>query len=148
MKLQKRLASQLLNCGINRVRIDTTTPEDVKSAITKEDIRKLIQQGTIYKLQSKGISRVRAKQRHAQQKKGRRKGSGSKKGTFKASVNVKREWMRRIRTQRTLLKALKSKGHIDTKFFRELYRKAKGGFFRSRRHVLVYAKEKGILKQK
>ena len=40
----------------------------------------------------------------------------------------------------------KTSNKIDKKTFNDLYRKSKGGFFRSKGHIIVYLEEKGILK--
>ena len=50
--------------------------------------------------------------------------------------------MNAVRAQRTLLKELKEKKEIDAKLYKELYLKVKGGFFRSKRHIQLYLKER------
>ncbi len=147
MELQKRLASQLLGCGVNRIRLDPERLEEIKSAITKQDVLQLIKKGAIKKLPLKGISRARAKARHLQKIKGRRKGKGSRKGSAKARGEIKRAWVLSSRGQRALLKRMKISGLIDNKAYRLLYNKAKGGFFRSRRHIKAFVQEQGLLKK-
>ena len=45
--------------------------------------------------------------------------------------------MRRIREQRKLLVELRTTKKIPVAVYREFYRRAKGGMFRSRAHLLV-----------
>jgi len=148
MELQKRLASQVLKCGPRRVRFDPSKLIEIKEAITKFDVGRLIKKGTIYKLQAKGVSKARARKIKIQKRKGRRSGHGSRKGKAGARQNPKATWVARIRAQRELLKTLRAKKYIDKKTFRILYTKAHGGFFRSMKHIKVYTKEQGMIKGK
>ena len=72
----------------------------------------------------------------------------SRKGKFSARANPKLVWMRSVRAQRKFLKELKDKDLLITGCFWELYRKSKGGFFRSIRHIKLFIKEKGLVKEK
>lgn len=49
LKMQRRIAAELLKCGENRVWIDPEKVDEVASAITREDIRRLIKEGVIRK---------------------------------------------------------------------------------------------------
>lgn len=138
---QRRLAARLLKCGQQRIWFDQARLSEIKEAITKKDIRSLIKDLAIQKRPEQGISRGRARNIIAQKRKGRRQGPGSKEGTAYARLPRKRRWIAKIRTQRSLLKALKAKKKITTATFHGLYRKAKGGFFRSRRHIKLYLEE-------
>lgn len=138
MLAQKRLAARVLKCGVSRVWIDPKHVEDVRNAITAADIRRLVKRGVIKKLPEKGTSRARARKIAEQKKKGRRKGIGSRKGAKYARKPKKERWMERIRAQRKLLRELRDKGKITRRVYRELYRKASGGFFHSKAHLLLY----------
>ena len=65
---QRRMAADILDCGIDRVWIDPDQLDRVKMAITKDDIRQLIKEGVIVKKQKKGISSARAKKLKEQKK--------------------------------------------------------------------------------
>lgn len=138
LKMQRRLASKLLKAGENRIVFNNEMLEEVKEAITREDIRVLIKKGAIKAKPKKGVSRARAKKSHEQQKKGRKRGQGKRKGSKKARTPKKRAWINKIRPQRAFLQMLKKKGKINNTQFRKLYRLAKAGFFRSRRHLKLY----------
>lgn len=144
MKLQKRLAGDEMKCSPKRVWLNPDSLAEVKEAITREDVRGLIRAGIIVKLPVKGVSRGRAKKRAGQKKKGRRKNQGSRKGTQNARGPKKENWMHRIRKQRAFIKLLKRKNIITIKVAKELYQKAKGGFFRSRGHLKLYLKEHNL----
>ena len=141
LKVQKRIAADIFKCSKKRVVFDNDRKSDIKEAITKADLRGLIQEKAIKKLPKRGVSRVRARKRHVQRTKGRQKGKGKRKGTAKARTPKKRVWINKIRLQRSFLQELKGKGLVTIKVFRELYMKAKGGFFRSRKHLKNYVEE-------
>lgn len=143
MKLgsQRRLAARLLKCGAHRVWFDQSRLQEIKEAITKNDIRKLIKDLAVQKRQEKGVSRGRARHNARQKRKGRRQGLGAREGSKYARLPAKKRWMVKIRTQRSFIKELKTKKIIDPATSRSLYRKSKGGFFRSRRHIKLYLEE-------
>ncbi|MEO2116906.1 MAG: 50S ribosomal protein L19e [Methanocaldococcus sp.] len=147
VSVQRRMAAEILKCGIERVWIDPTQLERVKMAMSKDDIRALIKEGIIKKKQKKGISSARVKKLKEQRKKGRRRGPGSRRGAAGARTPPKERWMATIRALRKTLKQLRDSGKIDKKVYRKLYRMAKGGAFRSRSHLFLYMKEHDLLKQ-
>ncbi len=136
-----------MGCSEKRVRFDTARLEEIKESITKADIKSLVDDKAITQIPKKGVSRGRANKIQSQKRKGRRKGHGSRKGTLNARDNKKDMWMAKIRLQRKTLKQLKDKGLITDKAFRLLYLKAKGGFFRSVRHINLYITERNLVKK-
>ena len=145
LRFQRKIAAALLDCGENRVWMDPTALEDIAGAVTKEDVRELIEQGLIKRKPEKGISRARINRRKAQRRKGRRRGHGRRKGRKGARMSKKELWMRRIRPIRRRLKYLRNSGTIDRRTYRILYRKAKGGEFRSVAHLNAYLESQGIM---
>ena len=146
LKAQKTIAGKVMKCSPYRVVFATEHLSDIKEAITRQDIKTLINQGIIRKRQEKGTSRVRARHIQTQKRKGRQRGQGSRKGKKTARAPKKETWMNRIRVQRKFLKRLVEKEKVSTKDYRILYNKAKGGFFRSKRHIQLYVQEHKILK--
>jgi len=69
---QKRIAADVLKVGASRVWLDPDKLTDVVNAITREDIRGLIKDGTIKPKQARGISRGRARGNDVKRKKGQR----------------------------------------------------------------------------
>ena len=138
LKSQKRIAADIMDVGKDRVWINPDEMEKVDEAITRKDIRNLIEGGTIQKKDVKGTSKGRAKKNKKQKAKGRQKGHGSRKGRKTARKGSKEEWMEKIRALRTELKEMRDKDELDSKEYRELYNKAKGGFFRNKKHLNNY----------
>jgi len=148
LKVQKRIAAQILKCGKNRVGFDPARLEEIKEAITKIDLRGLIKSGAIYARDLNNTSKFHARERKAQKSKGKQKGHGSRKGKATArGTRPKRKWMNKIRLQRRHIKSLRDESKITTTDYHELYMKSKGGFFRSIRHLKLYVEEKGMIKK-
>ncbi|MFT4343171.1 MAG: 50S ribosomal protein L19e [Candidatus Woesearchaeota archaeon] len=144
LTLQRRLAAEVMKCAPEKVRFDTSQLSDIKESITKADIKGLISSGAIYMVHSPGQSRVRARKILVQKRKGLRKGLGSREGTANARGNVRDAWIARIRKQRAILKELRDKGNLATSVYQKLFRKAKGGYFRSVRHLKLYIEEHNL----
>jgi len=146
LKNQKKLAAEVANVGIDRVRLVPERASEIKDAITKADIRMLIKSGAIIIVPSYSPSRVRARARQQQKKRGRRRGAGLKKGAKGARTPSKLAWMRKIRLLRSTLRTLLDKEKITHDTYRELYKKSKGGFFRDRGHLLFYLEQNKLMK--
>lgn len=148
MKLstQRRLAARILGIGVNRVWIDPTKILDVSTAITTDDVKQLINDGTIRARPERGVSRGRARVRIGQRKHGKGRGVGSRRGTAKARKPKKAAWIRTVRPLRLMLRELRDKEVIERREYRRLYRMVKGGSFRSKAHLQTYLKEKGLIK--
>jgi len=147
LKNQRRMASELLKCGVNRVWVDPNRSEDVSDAITRADVRMLINSGTIVARQKKGVSRGRAEFEKAQKRKGRQTGHGSRRGRKGARKPSKESWMQAIRPIRRKLKELRDTGKIDPSTYRIYYLKAKGGVFKNKSHLVSHLKSEDILKE-
>lgn len=145
--IQKRIAAALLKVSPKRVKLDPTRAPDLKEAITKTDLRGLVGDGAIKKVQKTGSSRSRTNKLLRQKSKGQRKGPGHRKGKQTTHTPKKDAWMAKIRAQRGFLQELREKGLIDKKTFSDLYRKAKGGFFRSKKHIKLYIDEHRLVKK-
>lgn len=131
---QKRMAAEVLGVGVSRVRFVIKSEEDreeLESAITKEDVRRLIKMGIIVAVPEKSNSRGRWRELKEKRAKGRRRGQGKRKGKANARHDRKRDWVNRIRKMRRYLKYLRDKGMIDRRTYRRYYRLAKGGAFNS-----------------
>ncbi|MBI4095445.1 MAG: 50S ribosomal protein L19e [DPANN group archaeon] len=143
LKLQKRLAAKAANVGLARVIIEPTRVGDIKEAITKADIKSLIRDGAIRVLPEKRPSGLHARMRHRQQKKGKQRGQATRRGSAKARLGD--IWPQRIRAMRSLIQDLKAKGQLTNEIYRNIYAKAKGGFFRDRGHILFYLKQNKLM---
>ena len=148
MKLttQKRLAADVLKVGMSRVWIDPDFEVEVSLAITRDDIRRLIDEGAIQRKRTIGVSRGRARHILNQKRKGQRKGPGKKKGKATSKMSGKDRWMMKIRPMRKELRKLREDGKITPKVYRELYLKAKGNAFRNTAHLRTYISERRLSK--
>ncbi len=147
LKNQRRIAAQLLKCGVNRVWIDPNRTEDASDAITRGDVRTLIASGAVVAKQKQGISRGRAEHTRAQKRKGRQTGHGSRRGRKGARKPTKERWIQAIRPIRRKLKELRDSGKIDSATYRKYYLQAKGGVFKSRPHLESHMRTEGVLKE-
>ena len=138
LRNQRRLAAAVLHCGEGRVWIDPLHADAVAEAVTRQDIRSLVRKGYITALQKAGSSKARARAIGVQKESGRRKGPGSRKGAKGARSPRKQKWMRTIRPIRATLKELRESGKITPTLYRTYYRKAKGGSFRSKAHLVSH----------
>lgn len=145
VKYQRRLAADILKCGEDRVWIDDTMLDEVVEAITREEIRKLINNDVIKKKPVKGNSRGRIRYKQSQKKKGRKKGHGTRKGKKTAREPSKDSWKKRIRSIRRELRHLRDEGYIDKSTYRTFYNKAKGGTFDNRADLVLHLKMEGYL---
>ena len=148
---QKALASRALGVSKKRVKFNATTPDakkQLKEVISREGVKDLVAEKVITVSSKKGNSRTRANHILSQKKKGRRSGHGNRKGTANARFKRKDAWMIKIRALRKYLKELKDSGTIDTKTYREMYRKCKGNFFRNKRHMHLFMEQNGMFTPK
>jgi large subunit ribosomal protein L19e len=132
LSAQKRLAADVLDVGKSRVWFDPDAQEEIAEAITREDIRDLVDQGTVRAKDAKSNSRGRARERAEKRSYGHRKGAGTRKGKSGARTNTKKDWASRIRAQRRRLRELRDDEEVlDASQYRALYNKASGGEFDS-----------------
>ncbi len=135
---QKRMASVMLKAGESRVWMNPDHLEDIKNAITRADIRKMINYGYIKAKSEKIKSKIEKK---------KKQGIGRRKGSKGARTPEKQKWVNTVRSLRIMLKELKDKEKLDVKIYRKLYLKIKSGAFRSRSHFKVYLKQRGIISE-
>ena len=145
---QRRLAAAEMSVGDSRVWInpDPEAASDLADAITREDIRSQIEAGNIKAKPKKGNSRARFRARAAKRAYGHCKGPGHRKGAKGARSPRKEQWMTKIRALRKRLKELREGGQVDRHTYRLLYRKSKGGEYRSISHLNAYMKAKSLFR--
>ena len=146
LRNQRRMAANILKCGVNRVWMDPDRVDEIAKAVTRSDVKILINGGALKSIQIQGISSGRNKFRQKQKDKGRRKGHGSRKGAKYARLPRKERWINTIRPIRLYLKKLKEDKVIDRSIYRKYYNKAKGGEFKSKHHLKTHLISDGILK--
>ena len=141
LSAQKRLAADVLDVGQNRVWLDPDAQSEIAEAITRDEIRDLVDEGRIQADDASGNSRGRARERNKKRAYGHQNGPGKRRGKKGARQNEKEQWQSKIRAQRRKLRELRDKGEITPTQYRQLYRKAGGGEFRSVQYLLNYIDE-------
>lgn len=144
LTLQKRLAAEILKVGVSRVRIDPSKTEDVESALTKDDVRRLIESGVIWAESVKSNSRGRWRELRRKRKKGHRRGYGKRKGSKEARTDEDEIYVNTSRKLRQYLRFLRDQEVIDRKTYRRLYLRVKGGMFKSLSDLKRHLTELGI----
>jgi large subunit ribosomal protein L19e len=148
LKNQRKVSANIMKVGLDKVWFDNSRLDEIKEAITRSDLKGLIQKKVIQKRPDNGTSRVRARKRIVQRRKGRQQGAGSRKGPKTSRLGRKEWWMITVRGQRKFIKELKAKALIEVPTYRNLYRKVKGGYFRNKRHIKLYLTEQQLFNQK
>lgn len=138
LKSQRRLAADILKIGETRVWIDPERIDYVETAITREEIRKLIHEKVVKSLPETGISRARARVFAEKRKKGLRRGPGGKSGPARSKISKKQAWMNRIRPIRKHLSELKDSRAITESTYRRLYDMSESGVFESKADLERY----------
>jgi len=136
IKFTKRVAAEVLDRGESSIWIKPDAIEDAKKAITRDDVRKLIKDGTIVAVKPQW-------ERHKKSPRTvKKRGMGRRKGTAKARQG--RLWEKKVRSQRFLLRKLKLMGRVDKKTFNRYYLLVKGNAFNDKRSLLLHLSDEGI----
>ncbi|MFB6165952.1 MAG: 50S ribosomal protein L32e [Haloarculaceae archaeon] len=112
-------------------KFDPDEQGEIADAITREDVRDLIDQGAIRAKDRRGNSRGRARERAEKRAYGHQSGPGSRKGRAGGRHDSKEDWESRIRAQRRRLRELRDSDELTSSQYRELYDQASGGEFDS-----------------
>ncbi len=131
---KRELVSRILGVGVNRVRFEPDKLDDVADSITRENIRALVNNGSIWTSKVRGTSRGRTRTK-LQTKKKHGTGPGSKKGKKTARVGKKEIYVIKIRSMRRHLKILKVRKDLTNDQFWTLYKKVNGAQVRSLSHL-------------
>jgi len=129
MNLEKRreLASRVLGVGKNKVYFNPEHLNEIKEAITKQDIRDLFAEGII------GIKESRGKMKKEKRK--TRRGPGSIKKTV---FNRKAEYIILVRKFRNYINELRKQGKLTKEKYIELRKKIKARAFKNKAHLRDY----------
>ncbi|MEM4640982.1 MAG: 50S ribosomal protein L19e [Candidatus Pacearchaeota archaeon] len=139
LRSQRRMAAQILKVGINRVWFDPERLQEIKEAVTKQDIIDLIKDKAIKKKPAKGRKKRAHKRRVERKRKGRRRGKGKRKKTVKKR---KQNYVKKIRKLRRYLKELKKV--LPKEEYRKLKRWVKGGKIREVKELMAFKNENKI----
>ncbi len=121
---KKALAARVLKVGLGRVIFVSGHEEEIKEAITRQDILDLKEAGAIQIKDKNGRKKI-VKRKHRR-----------KTGKIKKKVNVrKKNYVIITRKLRKTAKSLLRRGDIDRKKHGEIRRRIRAKKFRSKRHL-------------
>jgi len=124
---KKSLAAKALKVGKKRIIFLEPRINEIKEAITKQDIKDLEKEGVIMIKEVKGRKKIR--------KKTRRKGVGK----IKKKINIrKKKYIVLTRKLRKYVLELVKAEQLDKTEAREIGKKIKNKFFRSKTHLKEY----------
>ena len=141
LSTQKRLAADVLDVGTNRIWLDPAEQGEIAEAITREDVRDLVEQGIIRAEEPSGNSRGRARKRNEKRAAGHRSGPGTRKGKAGARSDPSDEYRHSIRALRRTLRELRDDEILSPSQYQQLYRMASGGEFDSVRRLKAYIED-------
>jgi len=124
---KKNLASKVLNVGKKRIKFTQENLNEIKEAITKQDIKDLKERGLIEIKPIKGRKKIK--------KRKTRRGPGKiKKNVYKR----KKEYVKLTRKLRNYIKELKEKNKISNEKYKEVRKKIKMSEFKSKSNLKEY----------
>jgi len=132
MNLNKKkiLAARTFNVGKERIIFIQERLDEIKEAITKQDIRDLKQDGAILIKEIKGRTKVKNKKRKRSAGKIRKK-----------LKERKKNYVIITRKLRNYVKELKKHGKLSQEEFREIRKRIKEGKFKSKKNLKNYLEE-------
>ena len=124
---RKELAAKVLGVGKNKVRFNQDHLDEIKDAITKQDIRDLFAEGIITVKETRGRRKI--------VRRTTRRGPGSIKLVVR---HRKRDYMIMVRKLRRHIGELRKQDKIDRVRYYELRKKIKARVFKNKAHLKDY----------
>jgi len=127
LKKKKSLAVRTLNIGRERIVFLKSRLEDIKEALTKQDIRDLKKDGAILVKEVKGRRKVK--------KKKTRRSTGN----IKKKVNTrKQDYVIMTRKLRRYVAEMKKQGKLSPEEIKDIRNKIRNKIFKSKAHLKTY----------
>jgi len=127
LKKKKELTSKTLGVGKNRVSFSPEGLSEIKEAITKQDIKTLVEEGIITIKPVKGRKKVKRRTR--------KRGPGK----IKKKINTrKQDYVKITRKLRKYLKGLRTENAIDRELYNDIRKKIKMRSFKNTSYLKDY----------
>lgn len=134
LRSKKQLAAKVLKVGKNKIHFNSLNLNEIKEAITRQDILDLYNQGIITIKQNIGRRKV--------VKKKTRRGPGK----IKQKVNKRKQiYVKITRKLRVYLQELKSKNKIERTIYKDIRKKIKTRAFKSKANLKEYIESLGTI---
>ena len=128
LRKKKRLVARVMKVGLNKVIFNEFRLDEIKEAITRQDILDLIKDKAIMLRNIKG--------RKVNEKRGRRKFGSVRKKIKKR----KKHYIIKVRKYRNYIMKLKEQNKISDKKYKELRKKIKQNIFKDIKHLISESK--------
>jgi large subunit ribosomal protein L19e len=128
---KKELAKKVLKVGKDRIAFVDARIDEIKEAITRQDILDLYKEGAIIVKSIKG-----------RMKKVKKKKKSRSVGNIRKKPNIrKKTYVILVRKQRSYVAELKRQKEITNEEFKSLRKKIRNKFFRNKAHLKEYTQE-------
>ncbi len=137
LRKKRQLASRVLDVGMKRIWFDSSRLNEIKEAITAQDIRDLFKSKAIGVKQP--VGRKSKKERNTKRKQGK----------IRKSLNMrKRNYVFLIRKLRKHLKLLRKQKKISREMYNKLRKEAKSGKFKNKQNMTEEIENESSAKEK
>ncbi len=135
LKAKKTMATKVLGVGVNKIWFDPLRLNEIKEAITKQDIKELIKDKAIKKKPTIGNKRRSGRIRLKRKLKGRRRNEGKRKHR-----KLESDYLKKTRKLRSFLKSLGENNKISKEQHKKLYGLIKAGVMKNKQNILEISK--------
>ncbi|MEM3122058.1 MAG: 50S ribosomal protein L19e [Candidatus Pacearchaeota archaeon] len=125
LDVKKKLAAKTLGVGLDRIAFNHERIDEIKEAITRQDIRDLVKNNSII------VKDIKGRRKNTKRKNRRREGSIKKKVR-----NRKQEYVKITRRLRNYLKELKKQGKINRDDYYRIRKEIKNKKFKSKKSLM------------
>ncbi|MBU3913510.1 MAG: hypothetical protein KKB21_03260 [Nanoarchaeota archaeon] len=130
LKKKKNLAARTFGVGAGRIMFRNERIDEIKEAITKQDMRDLMSSNAIMIKDVNGRRKIK--------KRNRRRGAGK----IKKKIRLRKEVYKNVtRKLRAFARQLNLQGRITKEYHKELRKKIKSRIFRSKAHMSEMIKD-------
>jgi large subunit ribosomal protein L19e len=138
LRSKRRLASDVLGVGEERIKFDPEAEDFIQDAITRSTIRGLVGMGAIKVAPEVGVSKGRFRERRRHRK---QRHQGSFKGAKTSRSPKKEAWVKKVRALRWRLRVARDRNEVSKAAYLRLYTQIKGGQVRDVKRLLEMIKE-------